>query len=256
MTNKNPLLPLDDALVQLLAQAKSSQRTERVATIDADGRVLASDLISEIEVPSFDNSAMDGYAVRSADCQTSGAVLAVTQRIAAGSVGQALQAGQAARIFTGAPVPPEADAVVMQELCATPSADQVQINATPAVGLAIRRAGEDVRLGEAVLKAGVRLTPAALGLAASVGASHLMVTRKPRVALLSTGDELIMPGEVAPKDLPPGAIYNSNRFFLKALLTRMGCDVSDLGVVPDDRVATIEALRSASREHDVILTSG
>ena len=254
-----PLLPLDEALARLLAQAIPLPHTEDVATLEADGRVLAQDVVSSLHVPPQDNSAMDGYAVHSADVLTMGTALPVAQRIAAGSSGQPLARGTAARIFTGAPIPPGADAVVMQEHCTVLGDDrapQVQINIAPTLGQNIRRAGEDVAQGDVVLARGCRLGPAALGLAASIGMASLTVVRRPRVALFSTGDELVMPGTVAPQDMPPGAIYNSNRFFLAALLRRMGCAVTDLGIVPDRRDATIAALRQAAATHDVILTSG
>ncbi len=250
------LMPLDEALATLLARAQASTEVQSVATFDADGRVLAQDLVSELQVPPHDNSAMDGYALRVADVPQAGVVLPVTQRIAAGSSGAPLQPGTAARIFTGAPVPAGADAVVMQEACTAEGEGQVRVQVPPTLGKNIRRAGEDIAQGAVVLAAGTRLTPPALGLAASVGAAQLAVVRRPRVALFSTGDELIMPGTVAPLQLPPGAIYNSNRFFLRALLTRLGCEVTDLGNVPDQREATVQALRQASTGHDVILTSG
>ena len=255
-----PLMPLDEALSRLLAQIQPLTRTERVATFDADGRVLAEDVVSALQVPAFDNSSMDGYAVCTADLTQPGTVLRVTQRIPAGHMGQPLGRGEAARIFTGAPVPPGADAVVMQEDAETlePAGElpQVRVQITPQSGQWIRRSGEDVQKGATVLRAGTRLSPAELGLAASLGLSHLTVTARPRVALFSTGDELVMPGDVAPQDMPPGAIYNSNRFFLKALLHRMGCEVSDLGIVPDRREATLAALKTAADHHDLILTSG
>ncbi|MEH3087843.1 MAG: molybdopterin molybdotransferase MoeA [Xylophilus ampelinus] len=250
------LISLDDALQQLLAHAAPLGGAETVSTFDADRRVLAADLRSPIAVPPLDNSAMDGYAVRSADIAAAGAVLRISQRIAAGAVGGALEPGTAARIFTGAPVPAGADAVVMQEQCAALDDGTVRIDAVPAPGAAIRRAGEDVARGATVLARGERLTPQALGLAASVGADRLDVARRPRVALFSTGDELVMPGSVAPADMPPGAIYNSNRFLLRALLQRLGCEVADCGIVPDRREATVEALRSAAAGHDLVLTSG
>jgi molybdopterin molybdotransferase len=257
------LLPLDEALSRLLAFATPALNPESVPVGDADGRVLAQNVVSSLHVPPHNNSYMDGYAVRCADIAASGVQLSVSQRIPAGSVGTPLQAGTAARIFTGAPVPTGADAVVMQEDCqAMPPADgadsrpQVQINTLPAAGQNIRRAGEDVARGDVVLSRGQRLGPAELGLAASIGMASLQVARRPRVALFSTGDELVMPGTVAPQDMPPGAIYNSNRFFLRTLLRRMGCVVSDLGIVPDQREATVQALREAAQSHDVILTSG
>jgi molybdopterin molybdotransferase len=257
---RQPLLALDDALAQLLGAVTPLQTTEQVATLQADGRVLAADVVSDLHVPPQDNSSMDGYAVRCADVAAAGATLTVSQRIAAGAAGTELLPGTAARIFTGAPIPPGADAVVMQEDCTAADGAQglpcVTVNSVPAAGQWIRRAGEDVTRGAVVLARGQRLSPAALGLAASVGMAELSVVRRPRVALFSTGDELVMPGQKAPQDMPPGAIYNSNRFFLAALLRRLGCEVSDLGIVPDQRKATVEALRSAAANHDVILTSG
>lgn len=255
-----PLMALDEALASLLEKAQPRLPAECVATFDADGRVLAQDLVSALTVPPRDNSSMDGYAVRVADCAAPGAVLQVAQRIPAGSVGTPLAAGTAARIFTGAQIPEGADAIVMQEdtqaLPQEGTLGTVRIQTVPAVGQWIRRAGEDVASGDVVLRKGERLTPAALGLAASVGLDRLQVARRPRVALLSTGDELVMPGEVAPEAMKPGAIYNSNRFFMRALLHRLGCEVNDLGIVPDKREATIEALRSAAESSDLIITTG
>jgi molybdopterin molybdotransferase len=222
--------------------------------------VLAQDVVSGLTVPPRDNSSMDGYAVRIADCAAAGAVLRVAQRIPAGTVGTPLMAGTAARIFTGAQIPEGADAVVMQEdTSALPEEGglgSVRIEIAPAASQWIRRAGEDVAAGDIVLSKGERLTPAGLGLAASVGLAQLEVSKRPRVALLSTGDELVMPGEVAPEAMKPGSIYNSNRFFMRALLQRLGCEVNDLGIVPDRRDATIEALRAASLSNDLIITTG
>lgn len=260
---RKPLMPLDDALAQLLAAARPLAQSESVGTADADGRVLAQAVVSELQVPPHDNSAMDGYAVRVADVvAAAGSAMPVSQRIAAGSVGTALQPGTAARIFTGAPVPAGADAVVMQEECTALDGQdpngmaRVQFNVVPTAGQNIRRSGEDVARGDVVLAAGTRLGPAALGLAASVGMARLQVVRQPRVALFSTGDELVLPGTVAPADMPPGAIYNSNRFFLRSLLRRLGCEVTDMGIVPDQLDATVAALQQAASGHDLILTSG
>ncbi|GGH58095.1 molybdopterin molybdenumtransferase MoeA [Comamonas phosphati] len=253
---RKPLKPLDEALRELLAQAQALPGTERVDTFDADGRVLLQDAVSPLQVPPQDNSAMDGYAVRTADWIDSGVDLPVSQRIPAGTSPEPLAPASAARIFTGAPVPAGADAVVMQEDCEVLEDGRVRIKARPRAGQWIRRAGEDIALGATVIAAGTRLTPAHLGLAASMGNARLQVARKPRVALFSTGDELVMPGTVAPQDMRPGSIYNSNRFFLRALLLRMGCEVTDLGIVPDDREATIAALARAAAGHDVIVTSG
>ena len=252
-----PLLSLDEALVRLVAGAEAARivETESISTFDALGRVLAADVVSAIDVPPADNSSMDGYALRVADAVMVGALLPVSQRIAAGSVGQALAAGTAARIFTGAQVPAGADAIVMQEQCEAVDGG-VRVNSVPQPGQWIRRRGEDVRIGATVLARGLRLTPQAIGLAAGVGAATLTVCRRPRVALFSTGDELVMPGSVAPADLPPGSIYNSNRFTLRGLLQAAGCEVIDLGIVPDRLEATREALRRAAAANDLILTSG
>lgn len=253
---KAPLRPLEDALAQLLSQAQPLPGTETVSTFDADGRVLARELVSPLQVPPQDNSSMDGYAVRAEEISGEGVALPVSQRIPAGSAAQPLQPGTIARIFTGAPVPEGADAIVMQEDTEAGEGERVRILRVPKRGQWIRASGEDVRLGAVVLCAGDRLTPASLGLAASIGCDRLEVARRPRVALFSTGDELVMPGEVAPRDMKPGAIYNSNRFFLRTLLLRLGCEVSDLGIVPDRRDATVDALTQAARAHDLILTSG
>ena len=251
------LLGLDEALARLVAGAvpHAIVQTESVSTFDALGRVLAAEVLSALDVPPADNTSMDGYALHAADVPAAGAVLAVSQRIPAGVVGHALQRGTAARIFTGGQVPPGADAIVMQEQCEALPGDglgRVRVNAVPQHGQWIRRRGEDVRQGAAVLHRGARLTPQALGLAASVGAALLPVVRRPRVALFSTGDELMMPGE----PLRPGAIYNSNRYTLRGLLQAGGCEPSDLGIVPDRLDATRAALRVAAAGHDLIVTSG
>jgi molybdopterin molybdotransferase len=250
-----PLRPLDEALQDLLERAQPALPEESVSTFEADARVLTQDLCSPLDVPGHDNSSMDGYALRLADLPAAHG-LPVSQRIAAGSAAGALQAGSLARIFTGAPVPAGADAIAMQEDALVLDDGRVQIKTLPSAGQWIRRRGEDVARGAVVLRRGQRLSPAELGLAASIGFDRLPVARRPRVALLSTGDELVMPGDVAPEAMPPGAIYNSNRFFLRALLQRLGCEVSDLGIVPDRREATVQALAEAARSHDLILTSG
>ncbi len=251
-----PMKSLDDALAQLLACASVLEGIEQVATFDADGRVLARDLVSQLQVPPQDNSSMDGYAVHCAELADPSQSFPVSQRIPAGTSGGPLAARTVARIFTGAPIPAGADAVVMQEDCEVQPDGSVRVKVQPRAGQWIRRAGEDITHGAVVLRRGERLSPASLGMAASIGMAGLSVARRPRVALFSTGDELVMPGDVAPQDMPAGAIYNSNRFFLKALLKRLGCEVSDLGIVTDQREATIDALRGAAELHDVILTSG
>jgi molybdopterin molybdotransferase len=251
------LLSYDEALSRLIDGARASHiaQTESVSTFDALGRVLAADVASAIDVPPQDNSSMDGYALRVADVAQAGTVLPLSQRIAAGHVGTALAPGSAARIFTGAQVPAGADSIVMQEQCDAVG-EGVRVNVVPQGGQWIRRRGEDVSDGAVVLRAGTRMTPQALGLAATVGAAVLTVVRRPRVALFSTGDELVMPGTVAPDALPPGTIYNSNRFTLRGLLQAAGCEVTDLGIVPDRLDATRAAVRDAAAQNDLILTSG
>jgi len=253
--NARPMLTVREALDFLLGAARPVAQTETVATLEANGRVLAADQLSQLDVPPMDNTQMDGYAVRAADCAGGAARLPVSQRIPAGHVGQPLQPGTAARIFTGAMIPPGADAVVMQEMCAaekTESGDLVRINAVPQAGEWIRRAGEDIRAGSVILLAGALLRAQELGLAASVGLASLPVRRRLRVAVFFTGDELAMPGE----PLAPGAIYNSNRYTLRGLLQNLGCDITDYGIVPDTLQATRDTLRSAAAGHDLIITSG
>ena len=262
-SKRPPLMSLDEALSLVLKDVSVLTQTDWVKTFEADGRVLSHDLVSGLQVPPQDNSSMDGYAVRVEDVTHVGASLKVTQRIPAGQHGHALNSGEAARIFTGAPIPPGANAVVMQEDTQVASTENAQadvpvivVNSAPALGQWIRRSGEDVTLGSVVMQKGTRLDPAGLGMAASIGLAQLEVTRKPRVALFSTGDELVMPGAVAPENMRPGAIYNSNRFFLRALLVRLGCEVTDLGIVPDKFESTLAVLRDAASHHDLVLTSG
>ncbi|WP_414691680.1 gephyrin-like molybdotransferase Glp [Noviherbaspirillum sp.] len=245
------MLSLAEALGLLLPAARIIADRETVPTLAANGRVLAEAQTSRLDVPPADNTQMDGYAVRAADCAAGNAVLTVSQRIPAGHVGQPLQPGTAARIFTGAMIPDGADAVVMQEVCVT-HGDSVTVNHAPQPGEWIRRAGEDIRAGSVILPAGTRLRSQELGLAASVGLATLPVLRRPRVAVFFTGDELAMPGET----LKPGAIYNSNRFTLRALLENLGCEITDYGIVPDSLEATRDTLRRAAAGHDLIVTSG
>ena len=250
------MLATADALGLLLDAARPVDAAERVDTFDALGRVLAADVISPLDVPPMHTSSMDGYAVRAADLAAASAAapvaLPVSQRIPAGHAAEPLAAGTAARIFTGATVPPGADAVVMQEMAQTSDDGAVAFAQPPAAGEWITRQGADIERGSVILPAGARLTPQALGLAASVGCAALDVVRRVRVAIFFTGDELRMPGE----PLTPGAIYNSNRFTLRALLAKLGCEVTDLGIVPDRLDATRETLRRAALGHDLILTCG
>ncbi|HET7672355.1 MAG TPA: gephyrin-like molybdotransferase Glp [Burkholderiales bacterium] len=242
------LLSVDEALEQMLAGARPITENEEVPTLEATGRVLARAQRSTMDVPPMDNSAMDGYAVRVADL---GKSLKVTQKIMAGSVGQPLAPGTAARIFTGAPIPPGADAVVMQEHCAV-SGDTVEIQKKPQAGQWIRRVASDIARGAEILPAGKRLLPQDTGLAASVGIRTLPVLRRLRLGLFFTGDELVMPGE----PLGPGRIYNSNRFTLRGLAEVFGTELKDYGIVPDSLQATRDVLRRAAQECDVVVTSG
>jgi molybdopterin molybdotransferase len=245
------LIDPDVALQRLLAAVHVLADVDVVPTAAALGRVLASDVVATIDVPPADNTQMDGYALCSADVPVAGTSLAVSQRIPAGSVPQPLQRGTAARIFTGGLMPAGADCVVMQEDCSA-EGDRVSVRVVPQPGDWVRRRGLDVGAGSAVLTAGQRLRPQDLGLAAAVGVATLTVRRRPRVAVLFTGDELAMPGE----PLPPGAIYNSNRFVIQALLQAAGCEVTDFGTVPDAIDATRAALRAAARGHDLIVSTG
>ena len=251
---KPPMLTAQQALDHLLSHAKPVEESESISMQATLGRVLAENVSSLVDVPPLDNTSMDGYAVRTADTQNSGSVLRIAQRIPAGSVGIQLEPGTAARIFTGAPIPPGADAVVMQEDCAVPEGvtDQVQVNIAPVSGQWIRRRGEDLSAGKMALTAGTYLRPQELGVAASAGLTHLNVKRRVKVAAFFTGDELALPGET----LKPGGIYNSNRDTLLACLRSLGCDATDLGIVPDRLDATRAALRKASKDHDLIITSG
>ena len=245
------MLSVEQALERLLSAAQPVTDVESVDTMLAAGRVLATDVVSSIDVPPLDNSQMDGYAVRTVDVPGVPTTLRVSQRIAAGQVGVALEPGTAARIFTGAPIPAGADAVIMQEKCDAVG-DKVTLNEQPPRGEAIRKAGIDIARGDVVLKTGVRLKPQHCALAASVGTARLTVYRRLRVATFFTGDELVMPGE----PLPPGRIYNSNRFMLRGLLESLGCEVNDLGIVPDDLQTTRDALTSAALRADLIVSSG
>jgi molybdopterin molybdotransferase len=251
MPMRDGLKSYDDALALLLDHAQPPAERQRLALRDCLGRVLAQPLVSAIDVPAWDNSAMDGYALRAADVPRAGIRLRVSQRIAAGSPAMPLQPGSAARIFTGAPVPEGADTVVIQERCER-DGDTLMVGIEPQAGANINRAGQDIRRGAEIIAAGTRLLPQHIGLAASVGVPELDVYRPLRVALFSTGDELLMPGE----KLTAGKIYNSNLFTATGLLQSLGCEVVDLGIIADTLQATREALASGAAQADLILASG
>jgi molybdopterin molybdotransferase len=252
MSGHKPLMPVREALDLMLAAARPVAASEIVQTLNANGRILATAQVSSLNVPSADNTQMDGYAVRAAECASGEATLAISQRIPAGVVGDFLAPGTAARIFTGAMIPEGADAVVMQEQCDGSTPGLVTVKHTPQPGDWIRRTGEDIGVGSVILAAGTRLRSQELGLAASTGLAHVPVLRRLRVAVFFTGDELAMPGD----PLKPGAIYNSNRFTLRALLENLGCSITDYGIVPDSLEATRKTLRSAAQDNDLIITSG
>lgn len=244
------LLDFDDARTRLLGYAAPVCATETRPLSHCLGRVLAQDQIAPFDVPSFNNSQMDGYALRADDLQDCD-TLPVSQRIAAGDHPAPLQPGTAARIFTGAPLPAGADAVVMQEQCSVSDAG-VRFAVKPAAGAFVRTAGSDIGRGDTVLSAGTRLLPQHLGLAASMGLTELPLFKRLRVAIFFTGNEIVRPGA----QLKAGQIYNSNAYILRGMLEIAGCEVLDLGIVPDDLDATIARLSDASEQADLICTTG
>ena len=246
------LLAYQPALSRLLEFARPIEQSERVPLLQALHRVLAEPLRSQLDVPPADNSAMDGYAIQTRDLATSGVTrLKIQQRIAAGETGQPLQPGHAARIFTGAVVPANTDAVIMQEKVSR-HGDHIEFSNRPTAGANIRRAGEDIQREHVILRQGHRLAPQDLGLAASIGIAELPVLRRMRVGTFFTGDELVEPGQ----PLAPGKIYDSNRFTLNGLLQSLGCEIVDLGIVGDTLESTRDAIERASNSTDLVITSG
>ena len=244
------LTPLDEALALVLAEARPLAGVEEVPLADALGRTLAEDIIARVAVPYDDNSAMDGFALRAAD---SDKTLQVAQRIPAGSAGEPLAPGTAARIFTGAPVPPGADAVVMQENSQV-DGDGLRLTKPVSPGENIRPRGQDIAEGDRVMSAGRRLRAEDLGVIASVGQPRVSVRRRLVVAILSTGDELVEPGATAA--LAPGQVYNSNRYTLTGLLSGHGFEVRDFGLVPDTPEDTRRLLSEAAAKADCVITTG
>lgn len=248
-------MPVEVALDQLLAAATVELQRQRVPTIDALNRVLAVDLHASFDQPAADNSAVDGYAVRSSEIEA-GRIMSISQRIAAGDAGTELTPGTVARIFTGAPVPTGADAVVMQEDSRI-LPEGVMLTSVPMAGANIRRRGHELTAGSLLLPAGTRLRPQELGLIASVGLAEIELYRPLRVAVLSTGRELLEPGMTDPAQLATGArLFNSNRFILAGLLSALGCQIHDFGIVDDSLMATRRVLEQAAAVADLVITTG
>lgn len=249
---RGAMISVEQARAYLLERARVVEEIEATDLTLTLGRMLAVTQVAEIDVPGFDNSSMDGFAIRSADASRPGRCeLGVVQRITAGQTGRELRPGEAARIFTGAPMPPGADAVVMQEDASVVDG-RLSFEAPVAPGQHVRPRGNNITAGSEVLSKGTRLRPQEMGLAAAVGIASLPVYRRLKVAIFSSGDELVAPGA----SLASGQIYNSNRYTLLGLLQSLGCELVDLGIVPDRLEATCEQLEHAARQADVIVTSG
>jgi molybdopterin molybdotransferase len=248
-----PLLPVADAERLIIERVAPVNGFETVTLREAIGRVLAENVIAPVNVPPFDNSAVDGYAVRAANLDANGETrLTIVDRVAAGhDATHPLQAGEAIRIFTGAPMPAGADTVFMQEDCRV---DGGAVVVPPGLNLGANRrlAGEDMRAGAVALPAGRRLAVQHVALAAALGLTALKVRRRVRVALFSTGDEIVEPGA----QLPRAALYDSNRYLLAGLITHLGAEVTDLGILSDDPQQLARAIAKAAEDHDLVLTSG
>jgi molybdopterin molybdotransferase len=247
------LLPIEEVEGLLAARVTAVREVETVGLGRAPGRVLAADLVAPVDLPPFDNSAVDGYAVRHADLNADAETrLLVVDRVTAGQIARRPVApGEAIRIFTGAPMPPEADTVFMQEDCRL-NGDTVVFPPGLEVGANRRLAGEDVRAGSVALAQGRRLGPQHIALAAALGVRELAVRRRVRVALFSTGDEIVEPGA----ERPAPALFDANRHLLAGLLARLGAEISDLGILADDPRQLGAAITAAAANHDLVLTSG
>lgn len=244
------LISVDEAIKSMLGAASAIVETEKIKIEDSLNRILAEDIIATLNVPGYDNSAMDGYAVRCEDI-SAGVSLNISQRIPAGTTGKPLEPGTAARIFTGAPVPPGADAVVMQEKCHADNG-RVSINTEVRAASNIRRAGEDIADGSTVLKTGQRIRPQEMGLLASVGCAEFKVKRQLKVAVFFTGDEIVSPGQ----PLQAGQIYNSNQYTITGFLQALNVEIINLGMVADTLEDTVRVLQQAASAADLVVTSG
>jgi molybdopterin molybdotransferase len=249
-----PMMSVDEAVAIIVTRVKAVQETETVDLRHADGRVLAASISAPLPLPPFTNSAVDGYAVRSGDLPlTEERAFPVTGRVQAGASAQArIEPGHAMRIFTGAPMPEGADTVFMQEDVRLDEAGRVVLPTGLKPGANVRPAGEDIVAGTQALRAGLRLRPQDVALAAAFGLTQIEVRRRIRVAVFSTGNELVSPG--APR--AAAQLFDSNRFMLMAMLARLGCEVSDLGILGDDRLSLASALKTVAGAHDLILTTG
>ena len=248
-----PMMSVDEAVAIIAARVTAVQEVESVALADADGRILARDILAPLPLPPFTNSAVDGYAVASCDLRPDEAqIFPVVGRVQAGGSAQGpVKPGQAVRIFTGAPMPDGADTVFMQEDVRL-DGNNVALPAGLKPGANVRPAGEDIPLGHPALKAGQRLRPQDVALAAAFGLTQVEVNRRIRVAVFSTGNELVSPGETR----APAQLFDSNRFMLMAMLARLGCQLSDLGILRDEPASLASALKKVAGNHDLILTTG
>ena len=248
-----PMMSVDEAVRLIAARVAAVLDVETVALADADGRILAHEIAAPLPLPPFTNSAVDGYAVASRDLpKTAGQAFSITGRVQAGSAAsEAIRPGHAMRIFTGAPMPDGADTVFMQEDVRV-EGEKVVLPPGLKPGANVRPAGEDIPLGHPALKAGQRLRPQDVALAAAFGLTQLDAIRRIRVAIFSTGNELVSPGEsrAAPQ------LFDSNRFMLMAMLRRLGCEVADLGILRDEPASLARALQKVAGSHDLILTTG